>query len=311
MLIKYAEDRSQDVETLKKLLEHPDASERTRKQIEQQISAILSGMQGEKEAAYEINFYFETSPNWIVIHDLRLEVDGKVAQIDHLLIDRFLDVWVCESKRYSGGIAINEYGECTTFYGKKAYGIGSPLEQNEKHKQVLKRFFAKHKQILPTRLRIAIPPKLRSVILVSKNARISRPKTGREKYENVFKADQIKTRIFEEYGKQNNPLYAAKVISSSTLVSFGKQLVKFHRPHQTDWYARFGLQPPQIVVETAASEQNCTPVSATPHPKAIKPRLFCGDCSATITVGIIRYCKANSAKFSNKLLCMDCQKKYD
>ena len=45
-----------------------------------------------------------------VIHDLRIECEGRVAQIDHLLIGRFLDIWVCETKNFSEGIAINEQG---------------------------------------------------------------------------------------------------------------------------------------------------------------------------------------------------------
>ena len=53
----------------------------------------------------------------MVIHDLRLEVDGRVAQIDHLIIDRFLTVWVCESKHFAEGVGVDEHREWVALYG--------------------------------------------------------------------------------------------------------------------------------------------------------------------------------------------------
>ena len=70
----------------------------------------------------------------MIIHDFRIECDGRTAQIDHLIINRFLDIWVCESKHFSEGITINEHGECSAFYDSKPYGVPSPIEQNKKEK---------------------------------------------------------------------------------------------------------------------------------------------------------------------------------
>ena len=61
-------------------------------------------MKGEAEAAYEMEFHYGASKNWMVLHDLRLECEGRVAQIDHLLLNRFLEIYVCESKRFSEGV---------------------------------------------------------------------------------------------------------------------------------------------------------------------------------------------------------------
>jgi hypothetical protein len=127
VLIKHADDKAEDIEILRRLLAHPAASADTKARIEQEIRFIQSGLVGEREAAYEIDFHFGPSKNWAVIHDLRIEHCGRIAQIDHILMNRFLDVWVCESKRFSEGIAINEYGECSAFYGGKAHGVASPL----------------------------------------------------------------------------------------------------------------------------------------------------------------------------------------
>jgi hypothetical protein len=79
------------------------------------------------------------SRNWAIIHDLRVEFGDLVAQIDHLVINRWLDIWVCESKHFSEGVAINNHGEFTAFFNHKPYGVPSPIEQNERHILILKR----------------------------------------------------------------------------------------------------------------------------------------------------------------------------
>jgi Nuclease-related domain len=123
----------------------------------------------------------------MTIHDLRLEVDGRVAQIDHLIIDRLLTIWVCESKHFSEGVAVDDIGEWTGFYQRRAYGTGSPIEQNRKHIAVLNDVFAKHLVEPVKRLGFTINPELRNLILVSKDARITRPKTkvGRARVEGL------------------------------------------------------------------------------------------------------------------------------
>lgn len=83
MLIKQADDKTKDIETLRALASRTDAPADTRKKIEQEIRNIQSGMKGEAEAAYEMEFHYGASKNWMVLHVLRLECDGRVAQIDH------------------------------------------------------------------------------------------------------------------------------------------------------------------------------------------------------------------------------------
>ena len=165
MLIKAADDKTKDIETLKALAARPDASTDTRKRIEQEIRNIQSGIKGEAEAAYEIEFYYGAAKNWMALHDLRLECEGRVAQIDHLLINRFLEIYVCESKRFAEGIAVNEQGEFAAFYGGKAYGVPSPVEQNKRHMAVLESVFKSGQVVPPKRLGITLSPTLNGLII--------------------------------------------------------------------------------------------------------------------------------------------------
>lgn len=241
MLIKQAEDRGADVAVLTSLLGHPDATSSVKEKIRLELRLIQSGIKGEDDAAHEINFYYEASKNWAIIHDLRLEHGKRSAQIDHLLINRFLDIWVCESKRFSEGIAINEHGEFEMFYEGGPRGIGSPLEQNKKHVAVLAALAEEGVIELPKRAGFFIKPQLFSLILVSKNARISRPEKQFDGLDSILKVDQMKSRIDREIDNDKGVLNIAKVIGSDTLKEFAERLAALHKPIAFDWHGRFGL----------------------------------------------------------------------
>src|SRR3546814_7533320 len=63
---------------------------------------------------------------------------------------------------------------CWNNYQKTYEGMASPLEQNERHIQVLKDVMAQIE--LPTRLGVRIPPSFQSFVLVGPEAKIYRPK---------------------------------------------------------------------------------------------------------------------------------------
>ncbi len=176
MLIKAADDKQPQLDALEALRARPDVDAETRLQIDREIKNIRAGARGEREAAYEIDFHYAKESNRVVIHDLRLEVDGRVAQIDHLIIDRVLTIWVCESKHFAEGVGVSDHGEWVAFYGGRPRGIPSPIEQNRRHIAVLEDVFDQKLVEPKKRLGVTIKPQLKSVILVSNNARISRPK---------------------------------------------------------------------------------------------------------------------------------------
>ena len=141
MIIKQADDKHHRLDSLQSLLSHPNADASTKKRIDREILNIKAGIRGEEEAAYEMKVHWGDSKNWMIINDLRIEHNDLVAQIDHLLINRWLEMWVCESKHFSEGIAINEHGEFAAFFGSKPFGIPSPIEQYSQHILILKRIF--------------------------------------------------------------------------------------------------------------------------------------------------------------------------
>lgn len=330
MLIKRADDKTKDLEILQSLLKRPDASAETKRKIEQEIRNIQSGIRGEADTAYEIDFHYGSSKNWAVIHDLRIEHKGRVAQIDHLLVNRFLDVWVCESKRFSEGIAINAQGECAMFWNGRPQGIGSPHEQNAKHIAVVKAACDDGAVDLPKRLGFSIKPSFSSLIVVSKNARISRPKAKGWWNDSIVKADSVKTKIEKSFDSDNNILLAAKIVSSDTLKDFAIRLTSLHVPATFDWLARFGL-PEAVPVQAGATgvsspksqispfdqpQVKADSAAAAPSPDQVfesvgakKSKLVCSSCGISVQYNVAKFCWFNKAKFGGKVFCFDCQKK--
>lgn len=279
MLIKPISDRTRDIETLDSLLAHPYATDAVRARIQQEIRNIRAGAKGEVDAAYEIDFHHKASRNWAVIHDLRIEHEGRVAQIDHLLINRTLDVWVCESKHFSEGVAVNDAGEFTAWYGGRPYGVPSPIEQNRKHVALLDAVLRSGLVSLPTRLGLPLRPALHSIVLISKNARITRPKTKLDGLDQIVKVDQFRAMLEKSVDTESTASSLASIarfVSSETLETLARDITRLHRPIVVDWAAKFGLQPvPQALPASTAQvprrEPNTAQAGATVSPPAADP----------------------------------------
>ncbi|MGD9579199.1 MAG: nuclease-related domain-containing protein, partial [Syntrophorhabdus sp.] len=173
MIIKEMDSKSGEKEQLRELLKG-QLSEKQRFLVVRQLRNIEAGERGEKDSAYFVDFYFGKSKNWAVIHDLRIEHNGQVAQIDHLVMNRFMDIYVLETKNFHYGLKITPEGEFLVHDGKKYFAIESPIEQNERHIFLLSKAID-HYNIMPTRLGVVIPPRFVSYVLVSPTSRIIRP----------------------------------------------------------------------------------------------------------------------------------------
>ncbi|MEA2605504.1 MAG: hypothetical protein QOI00_261 [Chloroflexota bacterium] len=305
MQIKAADDKQPQIDELSALAVRHDVDATTRRQIETEIRKVRAGAAGELDAAYEIEFHFGAEPNRVTIHDLRLEIDGRVAQIDHLIIDRLLTVWVCESKHFSEGVAVDDFGEWTRFYERRAFGTGSPIEQNRKHIAVLGDVFAKRLVEPVKRLGFTVNPDLRSLILVSKDARITRPKTkaGRARVEgldSVIKVDQL-MQVINAASEARGLKAAPRIVGTDTIERVGRQLVALHKPASVDWAGRFGV-----------ARRGPTPIAEPAPPKAREPAqafvATCESCGRGVSAKVAAYCVDQTQRFAGRVLCYSCQR---
>ncbi|MCU0891072.1 MAG: NERD domain-containing protein [Sandarakinorhabdus sp.] len=335
MILKPREDRAASIAALERLMAHPAATRHDIERLRQQIDAIIKGDLSESKAAIELDTHYGDRKGTMIIHDLRIEVDGLVAQIDHVLVNRFLDVWVLESKRLANGIKVQDNGECLTFNGRYPVAIDSPIEQNRRHVRMLERLFASGAVTLPKRLGITLKPRLRSLVLIAEG-RISRPKLAVPGIESLIRTDQLVAHIERESDSRSG-LDMARVLGLETVQEIGRQLVAQHRPIEFDWERRFGLPsqqpraapepPPPVAVEAAIGASNIvqlhpptmlpqtamtaagqvTTAEATAPAKPRPPAGQCDACEAPISAGVKSYCRKNAARFDNRILCMSCQ----
>lgn len=295
MILKSADDKTAQIQQLEALIAIAPVDKKTL--LEQELRNIRAGIKGEQEAAYLINFDLEKSQNTVVIHDLRLEINGRVAQIDHLLIHRTLNVFVLETKHLHAGMRITETGEFESWNAfKKCYeGMPSPFAQNERHIAVLKEALARID--MPSKMGLRLSPVYHSYVLVSPKSRIDRPKKFDTSH--IIKADMLGKALddmFEKAGVLDTFGGLARFMSTETLVKAGQTLLRMHRPASFDYAARFGIQPQQPPVAPVTPVVT-TPVIASNNPPAQQPA--CRDCnSQNIT---IQY-----GKFGYYFKCSDC-----
>lgn len=173
MLIKDRDDRNGAIEQLKDLLAL-DLSPRKKFLIERELKIISPCDDGGKNVAHFIDFYCADSRNWAVIHDLKIEDNGFSTQIDHILINRFFDIYLVESKNYTYDLKITANGEFFVFDGRKYQAANSPIDENQKRIQVLSKVLAVN-NIIPKRLGIPVRPRIRPYVIVSPRAKVLRP----------------------------------------------------------------------------------------------------------------------------------------
>ena len=269
------------------------------------------GVATEKQAAFEIDFYAAPSKNLVVIHDLRLEINGRIAQIDHVLMNRAMEVFVLETKTFSSGLSINERGEFSTIHDGKEIGIPSPVEQNERHISVLKDAF---REIgLPKRMGITLQPSYHSVVLVSPKAIINRPKTTNFDA-SIIKLDQFfswyKEKMSEVSLKDTVGIF--KICSGETVKDLGERLVSLHKPVRVDYIKKFELGPALLSHEQSkpSPAESYTDRGITAIKAKEEPAYFCAACKASINVVVAKYCWNNKSRFGGRAYCRTCQAKH-
>lgn len=319
MLIKAADSRQLDLDILTSLLDRPDVDAARRREIERELATMRAGIAGERDAAYEIELYFGKSQNFATIHDLRIEVGEFTAQIDHLILNRLGEIWVCESKHFAEGVSVNEHGEWTRWWSGRQHGIPSPVEQNHKHVHLLGRVFDEGLAPLPRRLGLApMRPDLRSLVLVSNSARIGRPRRSLAELDEVIKVEKLRTRVLDAIEKAP-PHRLGRMMGKKGLEAFARSLAALHRPLQFDWTRRFDLKPLEAAPGLAPAEAvpvpsgDASPVVPGSRPSKPSPMAVgrhCESCSGPITQAEVYYSTVKLRQtYQGRAICRSCQER--
>ena len=221
----FGNETENQITLLKKLLKN-SKNEAQKKLIQVDLTKLVNGYKAEKENAYYIDFEFKDSNNIIVLHDIRIEYNGRTAQIDHILISR-VEISILESKSFSGHLTIKDDGSLLVKYNHSYKTLPNPIEQNNRHLKVLKDFIDS-KFELPTntkvfggisfQTKVLINPK---TVLINKNLPVG--------YE---RADSYVSRRNNEIDNTSG-LNVLKLVSTMMPIDKAKELAKFLMQHHT------------------------------------------------------------------------------
>ncbi|MDQ6983778.1 MAG: nuclease-related domain-containing protein, partial [Ghiorsea sp.] len=252
--------------------------------VNEEWKRLTRGEKGEKNTAYLLDFFLDDKKNWVLIHDLRLDYKGKVAQIDHLIITRALDIYVLETKAYGDKLHILDDGSFIASYGKKEFSVPSPLEQNKRHLHILEKAI---QPLLPKRLGVTLQPLVESYVLVDESTILKRSKTFDSSH--VVKAEQFLSKLDEKYDALNVGevlTKASKLISQKSVKDFAKAIADLHCKSTTNYKERFGI--------TDDDQKEAEPT--------------CKGCGGQVTSKNISFCTTFNERFKGHTYCFNCQK---
>ena len=202
--------------------------------IEDEIKKIQIGLIGEKNVAYELKNSFLLI---VCLHDIRLEYKDFCAQFDFIVIAKKC-IFVLETKLLTGDIIVDNMGNFIRVFKDykgnvyKKEGINSPISQNEKHVEILKRFLKdknQYKNIPITSIVIIANPKS---IIDLKYAR-------KDVKELIIKHDQIKNKILYFTRALHNSPYS---LSDKAMINLADLLVENDHHIEYDYIKRFNLK---------------------------------------------------------------------
>jgi len=246
MLIKGADDRSDDIAELNALLADPRLTPTQKQNIQDQLDHLEPGAWGEHEPANFLDFHFSGSDAHLILHDLRIVLsDGRTAQIHHLLVNSFQDFYLLESRNWSR-LTVDETGACTT--GENGLvGVPSPLERCQRHASVLERAVQIDSALKTLAPRCQIIPR----VLVAPRCVLAAP----HHQDSYVKADTFyseRAREIEKASFVKSVLDLPRHTPRKSLEKIGTALMELHNPGRINWREHLGMAPP---VETNGARE--------------------------------------------------------
>ena len=248
-----------------------------------------------------------------MLHNLRFEVDGEVAQIDHLVINRTGYIVLIETKNYTGDLEVNAHGEFTVHYGKERYGIPSPFEQSRRHARILSKLLER----LEIGTRTDKLPDFHNVVMMHAKAIIQRPdpKTFDTSY--LIRADQFPAwheKLVGGVGTGGLLKALINMRSPETIAEWGQKLRRQHRPADLLDLPPF-MQPKPKLAQTAAAPKNPAPAPAeasatssiSEADASLVKKLICAQCREKISFPEGKFCWNNAKRFGGLQYCREHQ----
>lgn len=258
VFLKEDSDAQRQLDVLREL--EPRLNPEGQNKIQQDIRCLEYGIQGERQIAFELK---NSHTPMYILHDIYLE-DGELsAQIDYIVVTKKL-CFLIECKNLYGNIEINSNGDFirTLEFGgrKKKEGIYSPITQNERHLELLKKIKTDSKGNILTRLgfqKYFYDFHKAIVVLANSKTVLNARYAKKEIKDKVIRADQLVTYIKEQYR-----LSKELEVSDERLREWAESFLKLHKDVKKDYTEKYqkyllpesGAKSEDDIVHEGASE---------------------------------------------------------
>ncbi|MBX2824056.1 MAG: hypothetical protein KTR33_04955 [Gammaproteobacteria bacterium] len=276
-------------------LERMEANERDplkRIEIQQALGRLRADTTTEKACEF-LNNYFQDSPDWALLHDVRLEIDRRQAIANHILIDRGLRFYWLDTRYIDCGLTIHSSGACTAHRAGRdkieSTPIASPLNKLQKD---LRTFTAAVRQTQnnPGWSSFIKPPIIKGFILTSSSIKNSVPRDSTIDTSPLINRDSLFPLIWKSREGENG--LWSRDGSESNLVGIAANLMEQHRP----------VVKPGLLVEEIDVDRRATHLSDTAH---------CYYCGGGVAEDERDYSFRNMDVYGGRVVCFKCQNQSD
>ncbi|MFL0248092.1 HRDC domain-containing protein [Candidatus Clostridium stratigraminis] len=205
--------------------------------IKQDIKCLEYGITGEK------NIYFELKNSHLpmyILHDIYLEDGDLSAQIDYLVFTKKI-CFIIECKNLYGDIEINNAGDFirTIEFGgrKKKEGIYSPITQNQRHLELMKKIKTDKKNNILTKYMAGryFEDLNKSVVVLANPKTVLNAKFAKKEVkEKVIRADQLVKYIKEMYENSKEP-----ADSEDRMLAWAQSYLDLHKNVEKDYTGKY------------------------------------------------------------------------
>jgi superfamily II DNA helicase RecQ len=208
-----------DLEKLADLLKEGDKKSK----IIKDIYYLKQGISGENNVYYELKNSFLPI---LCLHDIRIEYDGYVAQLDFVVISSRY-ICILETKKLNGNIKINNQGDfIRIFNDNNKQGMYSPVSQNRRHVNIIKHMISKELNINDIDMESL-------VVMANAKTIINMNEASEDIKNSIVKYDQVITYLNKMHEKNDVK------ISLDDMKALADFLIKNHKPITFNYLAKY------------------------------------------------------------------------
>ena len=224
--------------------------------IKQDIKCLEYGIAGEKNIEFELK---NSHMPIYILHDIYLKDRDLSAQIDYLVFTKKI-CFVIECKNLYGDIEINSSGDFirTIEFGgrKKKEGIYSPITQNQRHLELMKKIKTDNKNNILTKYMAGryFEDFNKSVVVLANPKTVLNAKYAKKEVkEKVIRADQLVKYIKEVYENSK-----AAADSEDRLLAWAQSYLDLHKVVEKDYTGKYDKYKVNIITQQNPDQEVST-----------------------------------------------------